>query len=241
MQWPKDGAPVPSGWDRGAEPSMGMCNRRTEPPEQAGLCLTRVPVPVVTPSGHPHARQGWAETTGWGGNHMRSQALVNQVAPSELHSPFAVWRRASRWHEDVVRPEGAVRCKGSGHGQPWAGSPPLLGCVVATEVVTGTHSPPTSPAGVVDQGWSWGIATPSGRIQAIRELQAALEATTLGESPGRPIVPISVGGQPYQYSPPGGSDKNPGARLSENTHTLLQIGNITIQNQNEPHFPSKSP
>ena len=39
MQWPKDGAPVPSGWDRGAEPSMGMCHHRTEPPEQ--VCLTR--------------------------------------------------------------------------------------------------------------------------------------------------------------------------------------------------------
>lgn len=205
------------------------------------------PVPDGTPSGHPHPRQGWAGTTGWGGSHMQPQALVNQAAPSDLHSPFPVWRRASRWHGGVARPEGAVRCKGSGHGQPRAGSPSLLGCVVATEVVTGTRSPPppppppTSPAGVVDQGWSQGTATPSGRIQSIRELQAALEATSLGESPGRPIVPISAGGQPYQYSPPGGSGKNPGARLSENTHTLLQIRNITIQNQNEPHFPSKLP
>ena len=133
--------------------------------------------------------------------------------------------------------------------RPW----PTQGRVTLTAGVCGGHrgsdrnslttttTPPTSPAGVVDQGWSQGTATPSGRIQSIRELQAALEATSLGESPGRPIVPISAGGQPYQYSPPGGSGKNPGARLSENTHTLLQIRNITIQNQNEPHFPSKLP
>ena len=76
---------------------------------------------------------------------MQPQALVNQAAPSDLHSPFPVWRRASRWHGGVARPEGAVRCKGSGHGQPRAGSPSLLGCVVATEVVTGTRSPPPPP------------------------------------------------------------------------------------------------
>lgn len=150
---------------------------------------------------------------------MQSQALVNQVAPSEPHSPFAVWRRASRWHEGVVRPEGAVRCKGSGHGQPWAGSPSSLGCMVATEVVTGTRSPPTSPAGVVHPGVEPGTAAPSGWIQSIRDMQAALETTSLGELPGRPVVPISVGGQPYQYSPPRGSDKNPGADCQK-THTL---------------------
>lgn len=179
---------------------------------------------------------------------MQPQALVNQAAPSDLHSPFPVWRRASRWHGGVARPEGAVRCKGSGHGQPRAGSPSLLGCVVATEVVTGTRSPPPPPAPAPDKpsrggtpGVEPGLSHSLREDPVHRELQAALEATSLGESPGRPIVPISAGGQPYQYSPPGGSGKNPGARLSENTHTLLQIGNITIQNQNEPHFPSKLP
>lgn len=49
MQWPKDGAPVPSGWDRGAEPSMGMCNHRTEPPEPAGLCLMGPHQATLTP------------------------------------------------------------------------------------------------------------------------------------------------------------------------------------------------
>ena len=61
MQWLKDGAPVPSGWDGGAERSMGMCNGRTGPPEHAGPSLTRVPVPEVTPSGHPHAGRGGRE------------------------------------------------------------------------------------------------------------------------------------------------------------------------------------
>ena len=180
---------------------------------------------------------------------MQSQALVNQVAPSEPHSPFAVWRRASRWHEGVVRPEGAVKCKGSGHGQPWAGSPSSLGCMVATEVVTGTHSPPTSPAGVVHPGVEPGHSC-SLRVDPVHPGHAgspgdylpgrvAREASSSHQR-GRPALPVQPTKR-IRQKPRGQTVENPGGRLSENTHTLLQIGNITIQNQNEPHFASKSP
>lgn len=152
---------------------------------------------------------------------MQSQALVNQVAPAEPHSPFAVWRRASRWHEGVVRPEGAVRCKGSGHGQPWAGSPSSLGCMVATEVVTGTRSPPTSPAGVVhprvEPGHSrslrvdpvhlGGAGSPGGYLPG----RVAREASTSYQR-GRPALPV----QPTKRI----RQKPRGQTVRKHTHSL---------------------
>lgn len=167
MQRLEDGALCPLDGTQGRSPAWG-CAITGQSPRASR------PVPDGTPSGHPHPRQGWVGTTGWGGRHMQPQAQWNQAAPSDLHSPF-LYGDEHPGGMGVSRGLGRSRqCKGSGHGQPRAGSPSLLGCVVATEVVTGTRyhhprTPPDKPSRGGRPGVEPGLsATPSGRIQSIR-------------------------------------------------------------------------
>lgn len=133
-----------------------------------------------------------------------SHATSGSSEPSSpVRAPLSLccmeMRQASRWREGGVRPEGAVRCKGSGRGQPWAGSPSSLGCMVATEVVTGTRSPPTRPAGVVHPGVEpghsrslrvdpvhpGGAGSPGGYLPG----RVAREASSSHQR-GRPVLPV---------------------------------------------------
>lgn len=137
--------------------------------------------------------------------------------------PFLYGDAASRWHGGVARPEGAVRCKGSGHGQPRAG-PPSLGCGHrgSDRNRDTTPGPPPRQAqqGVVDQGWSPGLSHSLREDPVHPGAAGSPGGYLLGESPGRPIVLSAQEASLTSTAHQEDQAKTQGPDCQKNTHSL---------------------